>query len=365
LIELVAGQNTSIANDNSYKLSLQIDHWQWGVIVGKGKTSALFNQEQGIAVQDQQLLLNLHDIEPTIDKITVYIAKGNNAAQQASLKASFNELLSGDCCASIDISEQIQAQTALTLLEIYLHKGNWKIRCVLQGYSAGLPKLLAAFGIADMPSSHTANVNINKPVVRSASTHENQNAALIELTWGAKQSAQQNISNYFIGDKFKAISDLRIGSLYQLNNSQSGLVYSFDKEFKGSFQGVPYIEASRVDDKHSERLAINIEYKHKLSRYLIFVSMMEAYDNWHGLNVAVDFQIPGLDRVVLSPDSLMVKPICAVAMLDFSGDEPQATPLNEYFNDLAELNNAFGWGLPFRSADDNQNCENNRDDDED
>jgi uncharacterized protein involved in tellurium resistance len=365
LIELVAGQNTSIANNNSYKLSLQIDQWQWGVIVGKGKTSALFNQEQGIAVQDRQLLLNLHDIEPAIDKITVYIAKGNSAAQQSLLTASFHELLSGDCCASIDISAQIQGQTALTLLEIYLHKGNWKIRCVLQGYSAGLPKLLAAFGIDNVPSNHTASVNVSKAAPRNATTHVNQNAALIELTWGVKQSAQQNISNYFMGDKFKAISDLRIGSLYQLNNSQSGLVYSFDKEFKGSFQGVPYIETSRADDKHSERLAINIEYKHKLSRYLIFVSMMEAYDNWHGLNVAVDFQIPGLDRVVLSPDSLMVKPICAVAMLDFSGDEPQATPLNEYFNDLAELNNAFGWGLPFRSADDNKNCENNRDDDED
>ncbi len=365
MIELVAGQNTSIANNNSYKLSLQIDQWQWGVIVGKGKTSALFNQEQGIAVQDRQLLLNLHDIEPAIDKITVYIAKGNSAAQQSLLTASFHELLSGDCCASIDISAQIQGQTALTLLEIYLHKGNWKIRCVLQGYSAGLPKLLAAFGIDNVPSNHTASVNVSKAAPRNATTHVNQNAALIELTWGVKQSAQQNISNYFMGDKFKAISDLRIGSLYQLNNSQSGLVYSFDKEFKGSFQGVPYIETSRADDKHSERLAINIEYKHKLSRYLIFVSMMEAYDNWHGLNVAVDFQIPGLDRVVLSPDSLMVKPICAVAMLDFSGDEPQATPLNEYFNDLAELNNAFGWGLPFRSADDNQNCENNRDDDED
>jgi uncharacterized protein involved in tellurium resistance len=381
LIELVAGQNTAINADNAYKLQLAIGDWSWGVIVNKASLQpAFFSDEQGVSMQADHLLLNYHDIDPSIEKLIVYIARDVGVSSD-NLSASFNALINNDGIASIDISSQISDQTALNLLEIYKHKDNWKIRCVLQGYSAGLPKLLASYGLklpraehqqlAKVDNTDSLNtVDINKPTGQRQSAAKidsisAQSTASIELRWQSPDAGKKSISNYFLGDKFAPISDLRIGCFYELNNAQNGIVYSFEQEFKGSFDGVPYIAASRSNDIHLERLDINTRYQHKLNRYLVFVTMMEAFDNWNGLNVEVAFDIEGLDNLVISPDTLMVKPIFAVAMIDYSQTEPKITPLNEYFNDLVELDSAFGWGLPFRSADPDQHCENNRDNDED
>jgi uncharacterized protein involved in tellurium resistance len=378
LIELVAGQNTAINANNAYKLQLSIGGWNWGVIVSKSTSApALFSDELGLSMQADHLLLNFHDIDPNIEKLTVYIA-GNTANSNDTLSAALNGLLDNTCYASIDISKQIKGQTALNLLEIYRHKGNWKIRCVLQGYAAGIEKLLASFSIRvenerfqsqSLPATDAVNIRKADSPVQTILSVENQvrqhTPASVVLRWQSADTGKKSISNYFLGDKFKPISDLRIGCFYELNNAQNGIVYSFEQEFKGSFEGVPYIAASRSNNEHLERLDINTRYQHKLNRYLVFVTMMEAFDNWNGLKVEVAFDIEGLDKVVISPDTLMVKPIFAVAMIDYSDAEPKITPLNEYFNDLVELDSAFGWGLPFRSADPDQHCENNRDNDED
>jgi uncharacterized protein involved in tellurium resistance len=382
LIELVAGQNTAITSDNTYQLQLDIGQWEWGVILSKkGQSPAFFDSEDGVSVQQSQLLLNLHDIDESIQKITLYMAKprASNHSVESELKVQLNDLLDQQCHAKIDISGQISNQTALTVLEIYKHQERWKIRCVLQGYSAGLAKLLDTFGLA-VPSNqgaansgqvNVASVNVRKAEPRQPRTN-NENAttssassdtASVQLRWQSGGGGKKSIANYFLGDKFQPISDLRIGCFYQLNNAQNGIVYSFENDLKGSFDGVPYILANRSTEQHLEQLDINTRYQHKFSKHLVFVTMMEAYDSWDGLNVKVDFQIPGVDSMTISPSTLMVKPIFAVAMIDYSGEQTKITPLNEYFNDLVELDSAFGWGLPFRR--DDESCERNNENDED
>jgi tellurite resistance protein TerA len=375
LIQLVAGQNTVIDSDNTYQLALHIGQWEWGVILSKkGASPVLFDSEQGVSVQDTQLLLNLHDIEEDIQKITVYIGRPRASTDAGDqLSAQLNDLLGQQCYAKIDISGQIANQTALTVLEIYKHQERWKIRCVLQGYSAGLVKLLDAYGIkapvskpaaAHREVSQQVKVNKQSPLMASTNNHSsNEHAVGVQLRWQFAGVEKKSIANYFLGEKFKPISDLRIGCFYQLKNGQNGIVYSFDSEFKGSFEGVPYVAANRSTQEHLENLDINDRYLHKLHKCLVFVSMMEAYDSWDGLDVEVKFQIPGVERTIISPSTLMVKPIYAVAMLDFSEELPKITPLNEYFNDLVELDSAFGWGLPFRRHDDD--CETNSENDED
>jgi len=147
LIKLVAGQNTAIRADNAYKLQFEIAQWQWGIIVNKRALKpALYNDEQGVSIQGDLLLLNFHDIDPQIEKLTVYIARAESI-ECSNLMASLNDLVDNKCYASIDISGQIAAQSALILLELYRHQDGWKIRCVLQGYAAGLDKLLASYGL--------------------------------------------------------------------------------------------------------------------------------------------------------------------------------------------------------------------------
>ncbi len=376
MIQLVAGQNTAIASDNTYQLQLDIGQWEWGVILSKkGQSPAFVDGENGVSIQNSQLLLNLHDIDESIQKITLYMAKprASNNSVDGELKVQLNDLLDQQCHAKIDISGQIANQTALTVLEIYQHQDRWKIRCVLQGYSAGLAKLLDAYGLvapAIKPVANSQQVNVVK--VGSAPRHANSESAVdqtsqatasVQLRWDSGSSGKKSIANYFLGDKFKPISDLRIGCFYQLSNAQNGIVYSFESDLKGSFEGVPYVLARRSTEQHLEQLDINTRFQHKFSKHLVFVTMMEAYDSWDGLNVEVNFQVPGVDSVIISPSTLMVKPIYAVAMIDFSGEQPKITPLNEYFNDLVELDSAFGWGLPFRRNDDD--CERNNENDED
>lgn len=379
MIKLVAGQNTAIRADNAYKLQFEIAQWQWGIIVNKRALKpALYNDEQGVSIQGDLLLLNFHDIDPQIEKLTVYIARAESI-ECSNLMASLNDLVDNKCYASIDISGQIAAQSALILLELYRHQDGWKIRCVLQGYAAGLDKLLASYGhqasangrlikqhndVKKITVSKINSVQQPEGVVENIQIGAQLKASVI-LRWQSADSGKKSLSNYFLGEKFKPISDLRIGCFYQLNNAQNGIVYSFEKEFKGSFEGVPFIEASRSTTAHLERLDINCRYQHKLNRYLVFVTMMQASDNWNGLNVEVAFEIPGTDKLIISADTLMVKPIFAVAMIDYTQTQAKITPLNEYFNDLVELDSAFGWGLPFHSGDSDQHFESNRDNDED
>ncbi|WP_293266717.1 TerD family protein [Neptunomonas sp.] len=366
--QLVAGQNTSIPSDRAYCFSLHIANWQWGVVVSKeNEPVSLLGATEGVSTRDNKLLLNLPDIPESVEKLTVYIAANDtrSAGSPSGMSASLSDLVGADEYASIDISHQLTGQSAVSLIEVYRRNGAWKIRCILQGYKEGLPKLLESFGFtrdsyasALTTVSTTAHASAEQTAtqahVNPSQASHNHGDASITLVWKSGRGNLRSAARYFMGENFKPVSDLRIGCFYELENGQRGIVYSFDESLEGSFDGVPYIKARRELNEHFEQLLINERFRHKLNRYLVFVSMMDAHDSWEALSVSVDFQLPGLAAKKLSPTTLMSKPIYAVAMIDFNEDQTKATPLNEYFQDLAEMDRAFAWGLPWR-------CENNSD----
>ncbi|WP_028468456.1 TerD family protein [Neptunomonas japonica] len=368
ITQLVAGQNISIPSDRAYCFSLHIANWQWGVVVSRENAPvSLLESIEGVSTRDNKLLLNLPDIPEGVEKLAVYIAANNNssAGSTADMSASLSDLVGADEFANIDISHQLTGQTAVSLIEVYRRNGAWKIRCVLQGYQEGLPKLLESFGFTrDSYASAVSKVSttVSAPIEQNATqiqvsrspVNQNYGDASITLVWKSGRGNLRSAARYFMGENFKPVSDLRIGCFYELENGQRGIVYSFDESLEGSFDGVPYIKANRAENEHWEQLLINERFRHKLNRYLVFVSMMDAHDSWEALSVSVDFQLPGLAAKKLSPTTLMSKPIYAVAMIDFNDDQTKATPLNEYFQDLAEMDRAFAWGLPWR-------CENNSD----
>ncbi|SIS41902.1 TerD family protein [Neptunomonas antarctica] len=376
--QLVAGQNITIPGDRAYCFSVQIADWQWGVIVSRQNGSlSLLDAIEGASISDDRLLLNLSDIPEDIEKLTVYIAAGVNntgnrtanssIAPTAGMSARLSDLVDAKEYASIDISQQLTGQLAVSLIEVYRRNGAWKIRCILQGYREGLSKLLESFGFTrDSYAAAVASISTSASTIATASAVNreqtdtqapvNQEAgdASITLVWKSGQGSLRSAARYFMGKNFKPVSDLRIGCFYELENGQRGMVYSFDASLEGSFDGVPYIKASRAQNQHFEQLLINARFRHKLNRFLIFASMMDAHDSWGGLNVDVEFQLPGVAAQTLSPTTLMVKPIYAVAMINFNDEQTKMTPLDEYFQDLAEMDRAFAWGLPWQ-------CENNSD----
>ncbi|CAA6806290.1 MAG: Unknown protein, partial [uncultured Thiotrichaceae bacterium] len=82
-----------------------------------------------------------------------------------------------------------------------------------------------------------------------------------------------------------------------------------------------------------------------------FAFMVEGNSDWKSHSVQVDFQIAGLQSQILTPDSLMVRPFYAVAMVVFEKNNAILTPLNEYFDNLQMVDQAYGWGLSWCSPD--------------
>lgn len=334
---LIPGQNTVIAANAACRLKMSVQGWSWGVIVIRANHPADHLKERaGLSIVDDQLLINFFDISEDIEKLIVYIHTDTTDSKQASVHADLHEMLSGELQVKVQLPDH-HTEKAITLLEIYKHKTDWKIRSVCQGFNDGLTKLLALHGLAEE--------QVSSGVIEHTGVIPDAGDGSVTMRWDNAEDEKLKPEHLYVGDDFHPIPDFRIGCFYQLRNGQSGIVHSFENNHSGSFYGVPYVEASRAQDKYFEQLKINMRYRHKFHRYLIFALMVEGNSYWKAHNIQVDFQIAGVKSSVLTPDSLMVRPIYAVAMVVFEKDKAILTPLNEYFDNLQEVDRAYGWGL--------------------
>lgn len=338
---LISGQNIRIPSDNAYCLNLHVADWQWRAVISRkdGSIEPL-TTAQGIAIRDNRLLLSLHDIDSSVEKLAIYI-NSKPGASTLNMSACLSDISEKKTYASIDISTQLHALRTINVLEIYLRNNEWKIKCVMQGFKCEPNPLLTLMGMSESAPLAT----------HSEESSSESDDGVITLAWKAHNEKPRAATRHFMGSQFQSVTDLRIGCLYELDNGQRGIVYSLDSNVEGSFNGVPYIKTYRETNKHHEQLRINLRYKHKLHRYLVFITMVESFDRWDELDVSISFHLPGTPGQKVFPSTLMAKPVIAVAMMDFSEPETNITPVNEYFTDLVEMDRAFGWGLPWRIED--------------
>ncbi|MGB9090423.1 MAG: TerD family protein, partial [Pseudomonas farsensis] len=100
--------------------------------------------------------INLANLDASIEKIALTATLYEN-------KASFDRVSSLSVSVSGGIEAQIPTagmkETALILGEFYLRQGQWKFRCVAQGFAGGLAPLATHFGVdvaAPAPSAAPA-----------------------------------------------------------------------------------------------------------------------------------------------------------------------------------------------------------------
>ncbi|PWQ98560.1 TerD family protein [Leucothrix arctica] len=343
---LISGQKVALT-DVSYRLQIDISSWQWGVIVLKAGHSAILSSDDlGLTRDGNQLMVDFQSLDSSIERIVIFIH--TNASDELNTEALSTTLYPGSSDQAqfnILLEQQSRSERALNLLEMYQHKGKWKVSCVCQGFVEGLDRLLGLYKL-NRPVSHS----LNKPAPQRTKPAVNNGKGSIEMSWDMAEESQHSPQKLYVGSQFNVISDFRIGCFYQLRNGQVGLAHSIEKSESGSFIGVPYIEASRELDKHFEQLKINLQYQHKLHRYLIFAFMVEGYGYWKAHNIKINVQVDGVEPTILTPDSLMVKPVHAVAMLEFDQGNTELTPLNEYFENLPSMDQAYGWGLQWRQT---------------
>jgi tellurite resistance protein TerA len=261
-----------------------------------------------------------------------------------TINAQLTELLSGSITASIQFSNDELPKSALLLLELYRHKEQLKLRYIGQGFAQGISKLFTSYDVTEatvQKATMLFTAVIASTSAKSVTVSNTQlDDILVNMHWDAKQLSVHHGANLFMGENFKPMTDLRVD------------VYTncikLSEDLLGSFHDVHYIEALRSENSHVEQLVINVKYQHKSHRYLIYALMAEGHNNWSALNVEIEFQLTQSQKPCFSPDTLMMKPVYAVAMLEFEQGEITMTALNEYFENLPELDQAYGWGLVWR-----------------
>ncbi|NNG38345.1 TerD family protein [Flexivirga sp. ID2601S] len=110
--------------------------------------------EQALGGDDEQVEVELDAVPDDVAKIVfvLYLSEGGGSSRTlGQLRSLVVRLLNLDGGASIistvDFADGLGNETALKLVELYKHNGDWKIRALGLGYSAGLAGVAKEFGV--------------------------------------------------------------------------------------------------------------------------------------------------------------------------------------------------------------------------
>jgi tellurite resistance protein TerA len=174
----------------------------------------------------------------------------------------------------------------------------------------------------------------------------------IGTAWDPVLTAETNPFKKLFRKTRKSHVDLDIGCFYEMQDGTRGCVQAFGEKF-GNYNAPPFIvlsgdersgEAKGID----EHLLVNGAYWNKIKRILVYMYIYEGAPNWAKINPRVIVDIPGEEDMVVTlgakNDTLAV---CAIAGLENVRGGVKLTNHTEYFPGHAEMDRAFGFGLPW------------------
>jgi tellurite resistance protein TerA len=163
----------------------------------------------------------------------------------------------------------------------------------------------------------------------------------------------------FFGKMFKKMRnvgvDLDIGCLYELQDGTRGAIQAFGEKF-GSYDTAPFMQLSGDErtgdaDGHDEEILVNGEHWDKIKRILVYIYIYEGAARWSEINPQIILDVPGEDDLVVTlgahNDALA---LCAVGGLENVRGGIVLTNYTEYFPGHAEMDRAFGFGLPWEDG---------------
>jgi tellurium resistance protein TerD len=110
--------------------------------------------EQALGNDDVQVEVELTGVPDEVAKVVfvLYLSEGSGSSRHmGQLRSLTVRLLNLDGGASItssvDLAEGLSSESALKLAELYRHSGQWKLRVLGMGYSAGLAGVAKEFGV--------------------------------------------------------------------------------------------------------------------------------------------------------------------------------------------------------------------------
>ncbi|WP_265535406.1 TerD family protein [Pseudomonas saponiphila] len=315
--------------------------------------------------------LELNQIEAAVEKVALTATIYEN-------KASFERVSHLSVVVSGGIEAQIPTagmkETALILGEFYRRQGEWKFRCVAQGFNGGLEPLAKHFGIdvaaptptpaaapapapvtppptpAAAPKSTISLSKVTLDKTRSSISLEKTAAGFgeikVNLNWN-----QGSTKGFF---KRSQSIDLDVGCLYELQDGDKGVVQALGKSF-GSLTREPFIQLMGDDRTGSvaggEWLHINGAKWSEVRRILIFAFIYEGAPNWRETDGVVTIYIPGQpDIEVRLNEEGGSDAMCAIAMLENVNGAVKVSRRVDFHRGHAVMDKAYGWGMNWKAG---------------
>lgn len=332
-----------------------------------GQTSVLGGAVQltvaspGLAV----FTLDLDRLDPAVEKVALTATIYEN-------KASFERVSQLSVVVIGGIEAQIptagMTETALILGEFYRRQGEWKFRCVGQGFNGGLEPLAKHFGVevaapsvaptpppapvvappapaAPVPAKSTISLSkVTLDKTRSSISLEKTAAGFgeikVNLNWNKGKKG-------FFGTG-KSI-DLDVGCLFELQDGYKGVVQALGNSF-GSLDSEPFVRLMGDDRTGSvdggEWLHINGKKWAEVKRILIFAFIYEGAPNWRETDGVVTIFVPGQPEIeVRLNEEGGREGMCAIAMLENVNGAVKVSRRVDFHRGHSQLDKAYGWGM--------------------
>jgi len=173
---------------------------------------------------------------------------------------------------------------------------------------------------------------------------------LINLNWNQRPPTDQKAGLFttLFGGGDKGI-DLDLGCLFEMRDGNTGAIQALGKAF-GDFERSPYV-CHLGDDRtgawsEGENMKINLAHINQLKRVLIFAYIYEGAPDWASTDAVVTLKVPGqpVIEVIMGAENDS-RGFCAIALLEFNGNDIKVTRLVTFHNGHPECDKTYQWGI--------------------
>ncbi|MAD47464.1 MAG: stress protein, tellurium resistance protein TerD [Oceanospirillaceae bacterium] len=248
-----------------------------------------------------------------------------------------------------------RTEAALILAEIYLRKGEWKIRCVGQGFNGGLAPLAESYGVdvetpvnntpTNEPPKQSQSINLSKidltkskPSINLEKRAGSIGEIRANLNWSKKKSGF-----------FSSPLDLDLGAYIEFVDGDRDLIQALGERFVSG----NYIRL--LDDDRSgassdgEWIHVNGDKLNDVSRIMFFAYIYEGAASWNKADGVFTLHVPGMPPIETRlTEGSSGKGFCCVAELIVNNGQVTARRIDEYFEGHLQCDERFGWGFEWK-----------------
>lgn len=338
----------------------------------------------------QSFVLNLDKVPSGIERVAFCLAlqsgqsKGLYYMNQLS-KTSLG-VLGGSAEVELvqtDINLDDKQENALVLGEVYLRKGEWKVKCVAQGFVAGLHALAENFGVVVAEAAQAAESMTRATIPLTSNSAVSKSAApsiqfdppqggftdfQVVLNWGEPPAPVPSddlpppsrantprgkglLGGLFGGAKDPKAkgADLDLCCLFELSDGYRGVVQALGDHF-GGYQTAPYVELQGDERQgggsQSEIMVVNGKKWVEIKRLLFFAMIFKGAPNWSKANGRARILVPDQVPISVRLDQPTVdRRVCSIALVENEGGKIVVHKRVETFKNPRELDTQYGWGL--------------------